>query len=184
MYESVNKPKLKSNRILWAVVIAASLVILAAVLIILWPFEYMDNFQAFVSDLSNSTVESYNSTTGLWAETEEGRIRIIGDNIHKIYFILSNAGVGRLCDIPDEPPMAVLTYSNGGIMRLWNVEPENPTNSRTYNLCVSYTNPEGETYTYNHDHLDMSRLPLTEWENLPQKMKDKLKEEAATEPTE
>ena len=184
MYESVKKPKLKSNRVLWTAIIAASLVILAAVLIILWPFEYMDNFQAFVSDLSNSTVSSYNSPTGLWAETEAGSIRIIGDNIHKIYFVLSNAGVGRLCSVPEEAPMAVLTYADGGVMRLWDVEPINSTNSRTYNLCVSYTNPEGETYTYNHDHLDMSRLPLTERENLPQKMKDKLKEEAATEPTE
>ena len=183
MYENVEKPKTKQDRKLWFWILAVSIVIVAAILILLWPFGYLDDFQAFVSDLSNSTVTSYNSTTGLWAETEEGCFRVIGDNIHKIYFVLSNAGVGRLCSEPDVPPMAVLTYADGGTMRLWNVEPDNATNSRTYNLCVSYTDPEGETYTYSHDHLDMSRLPLTVKENLPQKMKDKLKEEA-TEPTE
>ena len=177
MYENVKKPKIKSNRTLWIVLIPTVIVMLIVVLIFLWPFEYLDNFQEFVADLSGSTVASYDSPTGLWADTAEGRVRIIGSNIHLTYFILANAGVGRICEPPAEPPMAVLTYADGARMELWNVKVESIDSNRTIGLCVSYTNPEGECYTYSHDHLDMSRLPLSEYANLPQKMKDKLKEE-------
>ena len=183
MYENVRKAKPKSNRTLWIMIGAVALVMAVVLLILLWPFEYMDRFQEFVSDLSNSTVASYGSPAGLWAQTEEGRVRIIGDNIHLVYFILANAGAGQLCSVPDTEPEAVLEYADGARMELWNVKLENPDNNRKVGLCVSYVNPEGERYTYNHDHLDLSRLPLSVRENLPPKMKDKLKEETQEETT-
>ena len=177
MYEQVNQPKPKSNRALWIIITAVTLVFIAVILIVLWPFEYMDNFQSFVSHLSNSTVASHNSTTGLWATTQEGEVRIIGDNPHLIYFVLANAGVGKVCQVPLTPPDAVLRYADGAIMELWNLENTDSTSTRSHILCVSYQNPEGERYTYNTDHLDLSRLPLSRQANLTEKMKEFLNEQ-------
>lgn len=171
MYEKIRYTnRIKGNGPLYIWVLVCLLVFALVFGVIGWAVMNTLNFRAFVSDFSNSTTYAYRNHC-LTAVTGEGEYPVTEDNLYVIYTRITNAGAGRVSDPPSQPPEAVLHYGDGSYMELWTVELVNPSNSRKYGLFISYVNPDGERYSYDTDQLELGVLPLSEYQNRPNKLK-------------
>jgi len=170
MYEKTKKPTAQRKGaayILLGILVCVAL-IGTVVATAVWGIFYINGFRTYTGQFSRSTVYAYEKCT-MVAKTQEETFRIRQDNVYPIYTAIINAGPGRMGTSPNREPELVLEFGDGAQMRLWMVELKNPIRDRSSGLFITYTGPDGTTYSYDTDKLDIAMLPLDRKENLPNK---------------
>lgn len=174
MYEKIRlrKGERRRDRML-PIALGISIAVLAFVIAsILWARTYLGDYHAFVGRLSGSTVAAYDACD-LYADSEEGTVRIAQKNIHIIYSSVANAGIGRIVEPPARDADTVLRYGDGARLEMWRVPLARASVSGRMGLCLRFTDPEGGRYTYSTERLELEDLPLSEEANLPRRMQDR-----------
>ncbi len=148
MYEMVRKPRQRRDRIMPITLAAATIVIIACVIPVIWAGKYRRDFWNYIERLSNATVYAYEQGT-LLAELEGEMFAIDGTGGYDIYNQVSGAGTGRtLSDPPQETPDLKLDYGNGTTLLMWVVPALKESNEgRTTDALLLFEDEEG-SYCY------------------------------------
>ena len=160
MYEQVHRTARKGrNRKLWISLLlwAAMASILAA--LIIFGFRYRANFREFLGDLSDSTQYAIENKS-LYLTVEGDTFLVLPKNYKKFYNTVAIAGSGRPASAPDREADIKLEFGDGTTLELWEAKVKNARNNRGIGMVVQYTDPEGETYTYDTDRLRPEKFPL------------------------
>ena len=165
MYEEIAAKESKSKKEwkLFSVTGIAVVVMLFTIILFVGGYLYYGSFRTFAGEFSQATSINYRKG-GVTVTTEEETFQLTKDNIYFVYNCIINAGRGRLADVPQRRPDAVLEYTFGGRLELWEVKLEG--NARQeYGLFIRYCGTDGYEYAYDTDRLTLGRLPLTARQN-------------------
>ena len=166
MYEeiTVKETKLKKEWKLFSVTGIAIVVMLFVIALFVGGYLYYGSFRTYVGEFSQTTSINYRKG-GVTVTTGEENFELSQENIYFVYNAIVNAGRGRIAEVPQRQPDAVLEYQFGGKLELWEVKLEGGTSNREYGLFIHYLGSNGYEYAYDTDRMTLERLPLTEREN-------------------
>ena len=166
MYEeiSVKETKPKKEWKLFSVTGIAVVVMVFVLALLIGGYLYYGSFRTFVGEFSQMTSVNYRKGS-VTVTTEEETFELSQENIYFVYNAIVNAGRGRIAEVPQRQPDAVLEYKFGGKLELWEVQLDKTTSSREYGLFIHYLGSDGYEYAYDTDRMTMDRLPLTARQN-------------------
>ena len=161
MYEQISQKrgKLAGNRKLVLLVCASVAILLFVTALFLGAYLYYGSFRGFVADFSAATSISFRKGS-VQVTTQYETFALNQENVYFLYNAIVNAGRGRLAEPPERTPDVVITYQFGGKLELWEVDFGESAKGRKQGLFISFTNLEGEVYSYDTDRLGLDRLPL------------------------
>lgn len=165
MYEeiTVKERQPKKEWKLFSVTGIAVVVMLFTIMLFVGGYLYYGSFRTFAGEFSQATSVNYRKG-GVTVTTEEETFKLTEDNIYFVYNCIINAGRGRIAEVPQRQPDAVLEYTFGGKLELWEMKLENNA-TQEYGLFIRYCGMNGYEYAYDTDRLTLDRLPLTAREN-------------------
>ena len=166
MYEEVVEVKKKSRREwkLFSVTGIAVITMLFVIALFVGGYIYYGSYRTFAGEFSQTTSVNYRKG-GVTVTTVEETFELSQDNIYYIYNCIVNAGRGRIAEVPNRTPDAVLEYHFGGRLELWDVTTHNSKTKNVAGLFIRYCSATGYEYAYDTDRLTLDRLPLTERQN-------------------
>lgn len=110
----------------------------------------------FTASLSESTVYAYQNIS-LYAETEDGRVRITGENAYSLYYLFSAAKGKEQSTTPNVPPFVRLDYGDGAILECWEYELKDGV-KRDTGIFWSFTDPKGNCWMFDSDTFSIANI--------------------------
>ena len=125
----------------------------------LWGPVYKLRFDRYLTEISASTVASYQSGS-LETEKEGAPVRYTADSAYVLYQKLLATGAGDpRFRIPKEEPIQVFYYADGAVLKMWDLPPQPGRYNNT--LVIEYTAANG--FCYRYTNLTLSYNTLVVW---------------------
>ena len=165
MYDAVRKVKTpRRDKRLWIAAAAAALIFAVAVAPMVWSAHYQRQYRLFSTDLADSSLYAQRHGCLVLERGGETFPLKAGSGYDSFLARVVTTGSGRTGRAPDQPPAATISYGNGATLELWSVHLEGYVSTdREEGLFLRYTYPDGKTYGYDSERLDLeSTLRLLE----------------------
>lgn len=149
----------KTDRGVHIALISGIALLCALAVVALWGPVYKLRFDRYVTEISSSTVASYQAGS-LQAVRDGETISYTADSVYTLYKKLIATGAGDpLFLAPGEDPTLVITYADGATLTLWDLPPRKGRYNNT--LVLEYNAADG--FQYRYTNLTLSYNTLVVW---------------------
>lgn len=162
MYEKLKThgAKPKTDRGVHAALLVGVVLLAALAVVALWGPVYKLRFDRYVTEISASTVASYEAGALDAADADGAACRYTADSAYTLYkkLIATGAGDPRMF-APGDAPTLTIRYADGAALKLWDLPPQKGRYNNT--LVLEYTAADG--FTYRYTNLNLSYNTLVVW---------------------
>ncbi len=160
MYQKLQQGgKAKTDRGVHLALIVSAVLLAVLAVVALWGPVYKLRFDRYLTELSASTVASYQAGA-LDAELQGEAVQFTADTAYTLYQKLLATGAGSPRFLaPGEDPVLVVRYADGARLKLWDLPPQKGRYNNT--LVLEYTAANG--FQYRYTNLTLSYNTLVVW---------------------